>query len=68
MSSYEADANIYATGAGVSSLLQCGRSIDLLSRMPRHAFYILGMFHEYAHAFKVSVRLGWCLMSGDWCP
>jgi hypothetical protein len=31
--------------------------IDLLSRVPCHAFDILGMFHEDPHTFKVGIRL-----------
>jgi hypothetical protein len=33
--------------------------IDLLCRMPGNAFDILCMFHEDAHALKVSVWLGY---------
>jgi hypothetical protein len=35
-----------------------GKMIDLLPRMPRDAFDVLGVFHEDAHALKVRVRLG----------
>src|SRR5712671_4890377 len=62
VSSYEADARIYAMKTNVRRVC-CGdeqeKMVDLLLRMPCDAFDVLGMFHEHPHTLKVSVRLDW---------
>ena len=58
VSSYEADARIYATRTGVRTLRGDVRKvIDLLTGMPCDAFNILCMFHKHPHTLKVGVRL-----------